>query len=92
MLRFGTLNIVFSCLYACNCMRSLRRPRSLDPSSCWGQSFRKFSLEKDSNRKAIPSFPTPYDFFLDKHSAKLSRKQTKIKTRMMGEGGLGGAG
>lgn len=82
----------FSCLCACNCMKSLGRPQSLDTSSCWGQSFRKFSLEKDSNRKAIPSFPIPYDFFLDKHSAKLSRKQTKIKTRMMGEGGLGGAG
>lgn len=85
MLRFGILNeFFFSCLCACNCMKSLRRPRSLDTSSYWGQSFRRFSLEKDSNRKAIPPFPIPYDVFLDKHSAKLSRKQTKIKTRMMG--------
>ena len=31
-------------------------------------------------------------FFLDRYNVKLSRIQTKFKTKMMGEGGLGAAG
>lgn len=80
--------IVFSCLCACNCMKSLRRPRSLDTSSCWGQSFRKFSLEKDSRRKAIPSFSTPYDFFLDKHSPVV-KETNKDQNKNDGRKGFG---
>lgn len=64
----------------------------LDTSSCCGRYFRKFSPEEDSNRKPALSFHIPYYFFLDKYSTKLSRKQTKFKTRRLGERGLGGVG
>lgn len=68
-------------------------------ATAWASLSEHFSLREGTFLSLIRAlagsltltFHILYYFFLDRHNVKLSGIQTKFKTRMMGEGGLGGA-